>query len=81
MDVVVYRKAGCPWAAAVMGFLDELDLVYHVRNMTSQPQYARELEAKSGQCKSPSVDLDGELLADASVEDVAKALEQRGIII
>jgi hypothetical protein len=30
---------------------------------------------------SPSVDIDGTMLADASVEDLAKVLEQRGLII
>jgi hypothetical protein len=34
-----------------------------------------------GAVLSPSLDLDGTMLADASVEDVAKALEKRGIII
>ena len=30
---------------------------------------------------SPSLDIDGTMLADASVEDVAKILEERGLII
>lgn len=64
-----------------MGFLNELNIPYEVKNVTTNPAYAKELEAASGQCLSPSLDLDGTLLADASVEDVAKALEERGIII
>lgn len=58
MNIVLYRKSGCPWSAAVMGFLDELNLPYEIRNVTSQPQYAKELEEKFGQCKSPSLDLE-----------------------
>lgn len=81
MDVIVYRKSGCPWSAAVIGFLNELNIPFEVRNVTSQPQYAQELQAKTGQCKSPTLDISGTLLADASVEDVAKCLETRGIII
>ena len=42
---------------------------------------AEELKAASGQCMSPSLDIDGTMLADATVEDVAKILEERGIII
>jgi hypothetical protein len=49
--------------------------------VTTNPAYGKELEAASGQCLSPSLDLDGTMLADASVENVAKALEKRGIII
>jgi hypothetical protein len=39
------------------------------------------VEAASGQSKSPTLNIDGTILPDASVEDVAKALEERGIVI
>jgi hypothetical protein len=39
------------------------------------------VEKKSGKCISPTLDFDGEILADASVEDVAKVLEKSGIVI
>ncbi|HJT80915.1 MAG TPA: glutaredoxin family protein [Chthoniobacterales bacterium] len=81
MKTTVYRKSGCPWSAAVIGFLNELNIPHEVKNVTANPAYAKELEALSAQCKSPTIDIDGTVLADASVEDVAKALEQRGIVI
>jgi len=81
MKIIVYRKSGCPWSAAVMGFLDELNIPYETRNMTSHPQYAKELEVKTGQSKSPTLELDGEFLPDAGVEDVAEWLEERGIVL
>jgi glutaredoxin len=64
-----------------MGFLNEMNIPYEVRNMTSNPRYAEELRVKSGQTKSPTLDLNGKLLADASVEDVADALAARGYVI
>ena len=64
-----------------MGFLNELNLPYEIRNVTTNPAYAKEVEAVSGQSKSPTLDIDGEILPDASVEDVARALEKRGIVI
>jgi monothiol glutaredoxin len=64
-----------------MGFLNELNIPFEIKNVTSNPAYAEELKAASGQCMSPSVDFDGTMLADASVEDVAQVLEQRGLII
>jgi glutaredoxin len=81
MNITVYRKSGCPWSAAVMGFLNEMNIPYRVKNITSNPKYAEELQAKSGQTKSPTLDVNGEFLMDASVEDVADALEQGGIVI
>ncbi len=79
MNITVYKKAGCPWAAAVLGFLDALDLPFEVKDVTSNPQYAQEVLEKSGEIKSPTLDIDGEILADAAVEDVAEALEERGV--
>ena len=81
MKTVVYKKAGCPWSAAVIGFLNELSVPFEIKNVTTHPQYAAEVEKKTGKCISPTVDFDGEILADASVEDVAKVLEKRGIVI
>jgi monothiol glutaredoxin len=78
MKVIVYRKSGCPWAAAVMGFLNELGIGFEIRNVSAHDQFAREVEQKSGQCKSPTLDIDGKILADASVEDVAHYLESLG---
>ena len=81
MKITLYKKAGCPWSAAVIGFLNELNIPYEIKNVTSNPTYAEELRAASGQCMSPSLDIDGTMLEDASVEDVAKVLEKRGLII
>jgi len=64
-----------------MGFLNELNIPYEIKNVTTNPVYAKEVEALSGQSKSPTLDIDGEILPDASVEDVAKVLEERGIVV
>jgi len=64
-----------------MGLLNELNIPYEIKNVTTNPIYAREVQALSGQSKSPTLDIDGTILPDASVEDVAKVLEGRGIVI
>jgi glutaredoxin len=81
VKITLYKKAGCPWSAAIIGFLNELNIPYEIRNVTSNPSYAEELRVASGQCMSPSLIIDGTMLADASVEDVAKVLGKRGLII
>jgi hypothetical protein len=40
-----------------------------------------EVEATLGQCMSPTLNIDGTILPDASVKDVAKTLKERGITI
>ena len=81
MKIIVYRKSGCPWAAAVMAFLDELAVPFELRNVTTHPQFAKEVETKSGKCISPTVEIDGTIIADASVEDVARVLKKKGIVV
>ena len=61
-----------------MGFLSEIAIPFEVRNVSANDQFAKEVEQKSGQCKSPTLDIDGKILADASVEDVAQHLESLG---
>ncbi len=80
MKITLYKKSGCPWAAAVSAFLNELNVPFETRNVTTHPQYAKEVERKSGKCISPTLDIDGQILADASVEQVAEVLESKGIV-
>jgi glutaredoxin len=79
MKIIIYKKTGCPWAAAVVGFLNALDLSYELKNMSANPHYAREIEEISGQSKSPTLLIDEMVVPDASVQDVAEALEEKGI--
>jgi len=81
MKITLYKKSGCPWAAAVIGFLNELNLPFEIRNVTTQPAYGEELQRLTGKCISPSLEIDGQLLADASVEQVAEVLEHKGIVL
>jgi len=78
MKIILYRKAGCPWAAAVIGFLNELGIPFEIRNVTVYEPYAKEAMEKAGRLISPTLDIDGHILADASVEDVAHHLEGLG---
>ncbi len=79
MNITVYKKSGCPWAAAVIGFLKQLDVPFEQKNMTTHRRFAEEAMQKAGKVVSPTVEIDDQVLADASVEDVAKVLEKRGV--
>jgi glutaredoxin len=78
MRVIVYSKTGCPWARELMDFLNEKGIRFEERDVTANPQFAQECLAKSGQLKSPTLDINGKIIADAGVEDVASYLERTG---
>lgn len=80
MTIIVYTKTGCPWATAVLKYLKEKNIPFEERDIIAHPEYRAEVEAKSGQDKSPTLDIDGLIVPDAGVEDVEKALTQLGVL-
>ena len=79
MNVIMYRKTGCPWANEVSAFLKERGIRCDERDVTMNPDFKREVEEKTGQSKSPTLDIDGEILADVGVEEVAAHFEKLGV--
>lgn len=79
MNIIVYTKTGCPWATEVLEYLKEKSLSFEERDIIVHPEYRTEVEAKSGQNKSPTLDINGLIVPDAGVEEVAKALEKLGL--
>ncbi|MBI3805695.1 MAG: glutaredoxin [Nitrospirae bacterium] len=77
MNIIIYKKTGCPWAAAVAAFLKAQEIPYEERDILKNPEFKKEVEKKSGQSKSPTLDIDGEILPDASVEQVHEALQKK----
>lgn len=74
MHVIVYTKTGCPWTAEVIDYLKARTIPFEERDIIKNPEYRKEVEEKSGQNKSPTLDIDGVIVPDAGVEEVAEAL-------
>ena len=80
MNLVVYTKLGCPWCRAVVDFLNEKKVLFEEREVRGNKEWLDEMVAKSGQEKAPTVDLDGEILADTDVEAVERFLKEKGVL-
>lgn len=80
MSLIMYTKTGCPWCIDARNYLDEKGVAYEEREVRSNPEFMRELEQKSGQNKTPTIDLDGEILADTDAQAIDVFLKQKGII-
>jgi glutaredoxin len=78
MNIVVYKKTGCPWAADVEDFLNEKGLKYEAKDMTKNSQYRDEAQQLSGQSKSPTVIIDDKVFPDTDVEQLEEYFESRG---
>ncbi len=80
MKLVLYTKIGCGWCREVLILLRERGIPFEEREVLTNKVFFDELVAKSGQTKTPTLDLDGDILADTDVEAVEKFLRERNML-
>jgi len=72
--VIVYSAEWCPWCHKVMDFLKENNVEYEERNVDN-PDYAKEVVAKSGQGGIPVTDIDGQIVIGFDVKKIKELLK------
>lgn len=80
MSIIIYTKTGCPWCRDALRFLVEEKVIFEEREVLSNPTYFKELREKSGQAKTPTLDVDGDILPDSDAEAIKAFLISKGII-
>lgn len=78
--LIVYWKPTCPWAGEVRDLLARHAIAYEPRDIIANAEYFKEMVQKTGQEKSPCVELDGEIIADVGGSEVAEWLVKKGLI-
>lgn len=76
---ILYVKNGCPWCEQVIEFLDEHGVGYRLKEVRSDPEAMAELEKKSGQNKTPTLDWNGKILADFGVDELIPFLRAQNV--
>ncbi len=61
-NVVVYSTANCPWCVKVKDFLKRNGVPFEERNAQLNPEYALEVQRKSGGAAVPVTDVDGKII-------------------
>ena len=79
MHIILYTKTGCGWCDGVRDLLNEKNIKFDERNVFEKPEYFEELVLKSKQTMTPTLDIDGEIIADADAEGVTGYLRKIGI--
>jgi glutaredoxin len=80
MSLIIYTKTGCGWCEEAMQFLSENNVQYEEREVLGNEEYFRELQEKSGQDSTPTVDLDGKILVDTNASAIRIFLKENGIL-
>jgi glutaredoxin-related protein len=79
-QITAYLKTQCGWSAGVRAVLAKYNLKYTEKDIIQNPAFRWEMETKSGQPLSPCVEIDGEMLADVSGEEVEQHLTEHNLV-
>lgn len=74
---VLYVKSGCSWCSEVEQYLGEHRIAVRKVIVSGNRGAMEEMVALSGQSKAPTMDWDGEVLADFGVDELVPFLEGR----
>ena len=66
---ILYVKTGCPYCQAAMDYLDGEGVEYERIDVRAHPEKMAELEEVSGQSRTPTLVIDGDVLPDFGVDD------------
>ena len=77
---LLYIKAACPWCDEAEDYLKEHGIAYDKANVNADPAAFAEMKRLSGQTKAPTLDWDGEILADFGADELDAFLRERGVV-
>ncbi len=76
----VFVKPGCPWCEEAEDFLKSRGVAYERVNVMQDPIALQEMIRLSGQRKAPTLEWEGEVLADFGVEELEDFLQRRDLV-
>lgn len=68
--IIAYLKPTCGWSQGVRAVLRKYDLSFEDRDIINDPAQRQEMIEKTGQMLSPCVEVNGQMLADVSGDEV-----------
>lgn len=77
----LYVKTGCPWCDEVLEYLDARRIAYEQITVSGNREAMQEMVDLSGQSKAPTMDWDGEVLADFGVDELVPFLRAKGVTV
>lgn len=71
MKVRLFIKPGCPWCSEATQWLDQHGVKYQTLDVIRDTAARAEMLKLTGQTKAPSIDVDGQILADFGADELA----------
>jgi len=80
LKIVAYLKPTCGWSQGVRAIMRKYNLSFEDRDIINDPAQRQEMIMKSGQMLSPCVEINGQMLADVSGEEVEAFMLANGMV-
>ena len=68
--IIAYMKPSCGWSNGVRAVMQKYELPFEDRDIINDPAQRQEMIQKTGQMLQPCVQVNGNMLADVSGEEV-----------
>jgi glutaredoxin len=78
--IVAYLKPVCGWSNSVRETFSKYGLQFEDKDIINNPDIYAEMVQKSGQPLSPCVEINGQMLADVSGEEVEAWMVENGVV-
>ena len=78
--IIAYMKPSCGWSEGVRAVMRKYDLPFEDRDIINDPVQREEMIQKTGQMLQPCVEIDGQMLADVSGEEVEAYMLANSIV-
>ena len=69
-SIRLFIKPGCPWCDEALEWLDARGIRYETLDVIRNATARREMHELTGQTKAPSIDVDGQILADFGADEL-----------
>jgi glutaredoxin 3 len=77
---LLYVKYGCSWCDEAEAYLKERGIAFDTANVSADRAAFAEMQRLSGQTKAPTMNWDGDILADFGVEELEAFLRELGVV-
>ncbi len=76
--ITAYLKPHCGWSRGIRAVLAKYGLEFEDKDIINYPENYEEMVRKSGQPMQPTLDIDGQILADISGDELEAYLVRSG---
>lgn len=77
--MIIYIKRHCPWCVEALAWLDQHNYRYEVRDVLADPEAMERMRDISRQSLTPTMEVEGKVLADFDTGQLSEFLEEHDI--